>query len=250
MDFDSSLFDLPFEDLASLSVEPQQQQGQSGSVSPLDFQDFCSEFAGSDFSADLSAPAWFPEPTSVPVGSPTNAKEADATMKAEDLFLDGLDKAAFDPLGFDSSYQGMFNYGSPNGDAQVVPDMTPVEANAADFTLPTFSQTPAAPKSTSTGQLPAATMPPPTQPYSWMNGLDYSSFGWPVRARLPSDPAARQQSLSRYRDKKARRFNNSTKVRYEMRKVNADKRPRIKGRFVKPEELQSYLKSMPAAELQ
>lgn len=26
-----------------------------------------------------------------------------------------------------------------------------------------------------------------------------------------------------------------------MRKVNADKRPRIKGRFVKPEELQSYL---------
>jgi hypothetical protein len=59
------------------------------------------------------------------------------------------------------------------------------------------------------------------------------------------DPAARHQSLERYRDKKARRFNNSTKVRYEMRKVNADKRPRIKGRFVKPEELQTYLKSMP-----
>ena len=59
------------------------------------------------------------------------------------------------------------------------------------------------------------------------------------------DPAARQQSLERYRDKKARRFNNSTKVRYEMRKVNADKRPRIKGRFVKPEELQTYLRSMP-----
>lgn len=58
---------------------------------------------------------------------------------------------------------------------------------------------------------------------------------------VSGDPAARQQSLERYRDKKARRFNNSTKVRYEMRKVNADKRPRIKGRFVKPEELQSYL---------
>ena len=64
---------------------------------------------------------------------------------------------------------------------------------------------------------------------------------------FPGDPAARQQSLERYRDKKARRFNNSTKVRYEMRKVNADKRPRIKGRFVKPEELQSYLESMPAS---
>ena len=190
MDFDSSLFDLPFEDLASLSVEPQQQQGQPASASPLDFQDFCSEFAGSDFSADPSAPAWFPEPTPVPAGSPTTAKEAIATMKAEDLFLDDLDKAAFDPLGFDSSYQGMFNYGSPNGDAQVVPDMTPVDANAADFTLPTFSQTSAVPKSTTTGQLPAATMPPPTQPYSWMNGLDYSSFGWPVRARLPSKQLA------------------------------------------------------------
>lgn len=31
-----------------------------------------------------------------------------------------------------------------------------------------------------------------------------------------------------------------------MRKVNADKRPRIKGRFVKPEELQSYLNSTQA----
>ena len=50
--------------------------------------------------------------------------------------------------------------------------------------------------------------------------------------------------MNRYRDKKARRFNNSTKVRYEMRKVNADKRPRIKGRFVKPEELQRHLQSV------
>lgn len=249
MDFDSSLFDLPFEDLASLSVEPHQQQGQA-SASPLDFQDFCSEFAGSDFSADPSAPSWFPEPIPTSTTSPTKEKDADASMKAEDLFLDGFDKTAFDPIGYDSSYQGMFNSGSPNGDAQVVPDMTPVEANAADFSLPTYSQNPVMPKSTSTGQPPSASVPPSTQPFSWMNGLDHLSFGWPARTRLPSDPAARQQSLNRYRDKKARRFNNSTKVRYEMRKVNADKRPRIKGRFVKPQELQTYLKSMPAAELQ
>lgn len=68
-------------------------------------------------------------------------------------------------------------------------------------------------------------------------------------AIVADDPEARQQSLNRYRDKKARRFNNSTKVRYEMRKVNADKRPRIKGRFVKPEELQRHLEGALASSI-
>jgi hypothetical protein len=30
--------------------------------------------------------------------------------------------------------------------------------------------------------------------------------------------------------------------RYQLRKINADKRPRIKGRFVKKEELDEYMK--------
>ncbi|GAB4813399.1 hypothetical protein N2152v2_000445 [Parachlorella kessleri] len=42
----------------------------------------------------------------------------------------------------------------------------------------------------------------------------------------------RQASLRRYREKKARRSFSKT-IRYQMRKVNADRRPRIKGRFVK-----------------
>jgi hypothetical protein len=47
---------------------------------------------------------------------------------------------------------------------------------------------------------------------------------------------ARAECLARYRAKKARRKFSNT-VRYHARKVNADKRPRIKGRFVKKEEL-------------
>jgi hypothetical protein len=35
--------------------------------------------------------------------------------------------------------------------------------------------------------------------------------------------------------------------RYQLRKINADKRPRIKGRFVKKEELDDYVKGRPAA---
>eukprot|EP00198_Chlamydomonas_reinhardtii_P011258 XP_001700595.1 predicted protein [Chlamydomonas reinhardtii] len=46
--------------------------------------------------------------------------------------------------------------------------------------------------------------------------------------------------LERYRQKKARRHY-SKKIRYQLRKINADKRPRIKGRFVKKDELASFL---------
>jgi hypothetical protein len=43
---------------------------------------------------------------------------------------------------------------------------------------------------------------------------------------------ARQACLDRYRAKKAKRMFGK-KIRYAMRKVNADRRPRVKGRFVK-----------------
>lgn len=50
----------------------------------------------------------------------------------------------------------------------------------------------------------------------------------------------RKQCLQRYREKKARRMY-AKKIRYELRKINADRRPRIKGRFVKKEELEKYM---------
>ncbi|KAF6257844.1 hypothetical protein COO60DRAFT_1191356 [Scenedesmus sp. NREL 46B-D3] len=46
----------------------------------------------------------------------------------------------------------------------------------------------------------------------------------------------RAEALARYRQKRVRRTH-AKKIRYHLRKVNADKRPRIKGRFVKKDEL-------------
>lgn len=51
----------------------------------------------------------------------------------------------------------------------------------------------------------------------------------------------RKECLERYREKRARRMY-TKKIRYELRKINADRRPRIKGRFVKKEELEQYIK--------
>ncbi|KXZ44490.1 hypothetical protein GPECTOR_67g331 [Gonium pectorale] len=56
----------------------------------------------------------------------------------------------------------------------------------------------------------------------------------------------RAECLERYREKKARRLY-TKKIRYQLRKINADKRPRIKGRFVKKEELADYLATQQAA---
>mmetsp|Transcript_34048 Transcript_34048/g.101278 ORF Transcript_34048/g.101278 Transcript_34048/m.101278 type:complete len:255 (-) Transcript_34048:1286-2050(-) len=46
----------------------------------------------------------------------------------------------------------------------------------------------------------------------------------------------RAESLKRYREKKARRALTKGMIRYKLRKINADARPRIKGRFVKKSE--------------
>lgn len=46
------------------------------------------------------------------------------------------------------------------------------------------------------------------------------------------DVAGREAKVSRYREKRRTRLF-SKKIRYEVRKLNAEKRPRMKGRFVK-----------------
>ncbi|KAK9828659.1 hypothetical protein WJX72_001371 [[Myrmecia] bisecta] len=50
----------------------------------------------------------------------------------------------------------------------------------------------------------------------------------------------RAACLERYREKKRNRAFSKT-IRYEMRKINAERRPRIKGRFVKRSDLEDYL---------
>lgn len=55
---------------------------------------------------------------------------------------------------------------------------------------------------------------------------------------------ARREGLARYRAKKARRMF-SKKIRYQLRKINADKRPRIKGRFVKKDQIVESLSTSP-----
>jgi hypothetical protein len=51
--------------------------------------------------------------------------------------------------------------------------------------------------------------------------------------------SARAACFVRYKEKKQNR--KTGKIRYEMRKINAEKRPRIRGRFVKREELSMML---------
>ena len=178
MDFDSSLFDLPFEDLASLGMDSQQQAMAPGA---MDFEDFCKDFASAnDFDADLTnsqTPVQGAEAVPQYPGKPASVSAKE--LKTGD-FLDGLDKAVFDPLEpFDSNFEDLFGSNVGN-DAQVVPSMTPSDANVPEFTLPTFTHAPYAfPKSSSSA-------PGISRPYSWMNGMDYASFGWPARTRLPS----------------------------------------------------------------
>ncbi|GFR50121.1 hypothetical protein Agub_g12271 [Astrephomene gubernaculifera] len=77
----------------------------------------------------------------------------------------------------------------------------------------------------------AAAPAPPASPSSLPSG---SVSGSAVHIRT------RAECLERYRQKKARRMF-TKKIRYQLRKINADKRPRIKGRFVKKEELAEFL---------
>ncbi|KAL3131620.1 hypothetical protein ABBQ38_007917 [Trebouxia sp. C0009 RCD-2024] len=53
----------------------------------------------------------------------------------------------------------------------------------------------------------------------------------------PRSAAEKTASLERYREKKATRQCGSGKIRYQIRKTNADNRPRFKGCFVKPSKL-------------
>lgn len=232
MDFESDLFDISFDELAMFDGQQQGQSQGAAKASALEFQDFCNEFSGNGAEDLGSVPEWNVTDVSIKQDSFSSSDAFDFGFNVDKGKYNVKD--SFEGLApLDSDTQALFGFSLGN-DAQVVPDMAAgAAAQIPDFMLPTVSQ-------------PAMSAAQPqgnSDPYSWVQGIGCMPIGYTARPR-PSDPQARQESLNRYRDKKARRFNNSTKVRYEMRKVNADKRPRIKGRFVKPEELQRHLQNV------
>ncbi|KAK1387963.1 Zinc finger protein CONSTANS-LIKE 16 [Heracleum sosnowskyi] len=72
----------------------------------------------------------------------------------------------------------------------------------------------------------------------WLDFMTTSSleaqhtFGGAVEGVMGGSDGGREARVSRYREKRRTRLF-SKKIRYEVRKLNAEKRPRIKGRFVK-----------------
>ncbi len=61
-------------------------------------------------------------------------------------------------------------------------------------------------------------------------------------APIPEPELTRLERVARYREKRARRNFKKT-IRYQSRKAYAEIRPRIKGRFVSPEEYAAYTSS-------
>jgi hypothetical protein len=59
---------------------------------------------------------------------------------------------------------------------------------------------------------------------------------------VPEPELTRAERVARYKEKRARR-NFSKTIRYQSRKAYAEIRPRIKGRFVSPEEFAVYVKT-------
>lgn len=61
----------------------------------------------------------------------------------------------------------------------------------------------------------------------------YGEFGGGIgRQAVAGVEGEREARVSRYREKRRTRLF-AKKIRYEVRKLNAEKRPRMKGRFVK-----------------
>lgn len=108
---------------------------------------------------------------------------------------------------------------------------------------------------------PIATIPQcpvPILPFLPMGAWDPMTTGFPfapsvppslVPLQFPQSLLDRKARVARYREKrKHRTFEN--KIRYTSRKLYAENRPRIKGRFARPDELEAYLKEKEARRVQ
>ncbi|CAN4086715.1 unnamed protein product [Withania somnifera] len=66
----------------------------------------------------------------------------------------------------------------------------------------------------------------------WPNFLESCGGGQQYGGHVTSGDGGREARVSRYREKRRTRLF-SKKIRYQVRKLNAEKRPRLKGRFIK-----------------
>eukprot|EP00803_Ostreobium_quekettii_P003231 evm.model.scf_3976EXC.1 EVM.evm.TU.scf_3976EXC.1 scf_3976EXC:5954-7192(-) len=81
-------------------------------------------------------------------------------------------------------------------------------------------------------------------PWDGMAAAGFKPLAPPSMASLQASQSLvdRKARVARYREKrKHRSFEN--KIRYTSRKLYAENRPRIKGRFARPDELEAYLKA-------
>ncbi|KAG5041699.1 hypothetical protein GLYMA_05G233700v4 [Glycine max] len=84
----------------------------------------------------------------------------------------------------------------------------------------------------SQGSSPWTTSNPPKFNSDYDFSLGLSGVGGEVRSLRGHLDGGREARVSRYREKRRTRLF-AKKIRYEVRKLNAEKRPRMKGRFVK-----------------
>lgn len=141
---------------------------------------------------------------------------------------------------------------SSSSEVGVVPELQPLGGrNNSGGNSNCFSSTATSSCNTAYGvvpaqQRPAAAPQPAPAPPQPAPAAAPQPAPQPLQAAPPSKPPAddgfvrsRAACLERYREKRARRAY-TKKIRYQLRKINADKRPRVKGRFVKKEDLEEY----------
>lgn len=171
-------------------------------------------------SAAMAVPVWLPSPSAV------------GTVKPEPVTTLGLGGAA------QRKREAPFHLaGAPRATARLA--RLASEGSAGLGSLPTLSSLGAGPLVPSLGD--PSGMQAVDSPHSLAG---QGSGGAPVPYHIANsggyiDTESRAEKLARYRAKKARRCFKKT-VRYQTRKDYAEVRPRIKGRFVSPEEYAAW----------
>jgi len=113
---------------------------------------------------------------------------------------------------------------------QVVPEYHGMPASGSSFQVPGTNPVMSLPP-TGSMALAGIQLGAPISQLPWMT-CGGAAASTSSSALSPGSAPSRLACLARYRKKKASRTYGKH-IRYQMRKVNADRRPRVKGRFIK-----------------